>query len=665
LIELKSINIDEFFQTKLSFIFKRTDVRGTQAINRSKSVLGLSIYLHKSLPEINAKSVDGIWKLKGNPENTYKAYLFSLQFLSYLNNGFEAEGKIEILDRSTEIINSWLDFESLSEEKIIWYDFTVANRVIILTHYLNLCIENNYNFEQNFKEKLIKSLIKNGKFLSLEKNYKNNNHGIMMDRALLQLSLFFQSEDKYSRWKEIALDRLSIQIKSSFTNEYINVENSPEYHNHTYLLFKELYDFIEINQVKTNFGNLKNMIDNIYSNHLQMLKPDLSYPLIGDTNKHIFKEGKYIPESIVYERSGIGFLKSPESYMSIKSGFINTSHKHHDDLSFTYNFKGSDVFLDGGKYNYNNKDKFRKYIVSPHAHNTVMVNNSEYSLDLDSPENTQIVNYELSKSHGYVQLINNHYDNVEINRKVFNFYPNIILIVDNIKSDKRHLYSQIFNIHPHFNVKKMNSNGFLMFNNTNNTFVELTQYGSENSIEYGFGFIKEGKVEGFFSEEFDRVVPCHNIRFNSSQENHTYVTTIELKETAKVNDLEGGLTLLNYDEDNMIFTIKKPSSELALFTVNIESGKLIEISQLKQTNLKLNNACLSVSIEASGKNLEFACYILENNKITNKFKYQDSPNFNIDIEPSKKIEVWSFVRNKNNNTLKLISKENYLNSVYI
>lgn len=650
------VGLKGFIQKELNYIFKRTDVKGDQAKDRADNVSQLLIYLHNSLPEQKADSVKDIWNLTGKPENTYKAYLFSLQFLSFINNGYETTRDKQYLKKSTEIIDSWLDYESTSQEEIVWYDFTVANRVIIITHYLNLCLEAEYQLEDGFNKRLIDSLIRNGEYLYSDKHYKDNNHGIMMDRALLQLSLIMGN---HGEWKDKALARLTQQIKSSFTEEYINVENSPEYHNHTYLLFKELYDFLKANGVKTQIGNIENMLDRIYENHHHMLKPDLTYPLIGDTNKHVFKDGRYIPESIVYNKSGIGFLKSESSYMTIKSGFSNTSHKHFDDLSFTYNYKGDDVFLDGGKYNYNNKDPFRSYIISPWAHNTVIVNKKSYNLNPNLQINAGIVNETLGNDMGYVELINNHYENVEINRKVVNIYPNILFVIDTINSKYSNLYSQVFNVHPNFSIRKLDSNEVVMANKENGVLLKMKQHLQNNLIEYSFGYKNNENIAGFFSEQFDDLKECHNLQFHSEQKNHKYITTIEIIDSAEhIEKEEGNLSIVDRTEEEILFSVNKKKKGLILYSLNIQNGKLVEKLRLATTELIVNEGSLKISIIAEGKELEFACYILQNNKIINKLAYQDAPEFNVNLKSTDNIKVWSFVRSKKNRTEKLTYKNN-------
>ncbi|NGY93839.1 hypothetical protein F3K44_31155 [Bacillus megaterium] len=56
-------------------------------------------------------------------------------------------------------------------------------------------------------------MLKNGEYLFSDEHYVDNNHGIMMDRALLQLSLFFRYESFGEKWLKKAINRLEKQIK--------------------------------------------------------------------------------------------------------------------------------------------------------------------------------------------------------------------------------------------------------------------------------------------------------------------------------------------------------------------------------------------------------------------------------------------------------------------
>lgn len=644
---------DEVFNTKVEYVFKRTKVKGDQAIQRGKQVCELLIYLHKSLPELKAASVDDIWELEGSPVNTYKAYLYSLQFLSYLNNAIEETSEQYYFEKFEEILLSWLSFERESPEKIVWYDFTVANRVIIITHFLSLANQKSFKFKYVTKERLIDSLIKCGDFLYEETNYRDDNHGIMMDRALLQLSLFI-NKPPYENWRKRALTRLETQLSSSFTNDFINVENSPEYHNHTYQLFEELSDFYTLNQFESDANLIIEMLKKIKNAHNNMLKPDLTYPLVGDTNKHVYKEDLYIPQSIVYKDTGIGLLKTDISYLFVRSGFTNNSHKHHDELAFVYNFMGVDVFLDAGKYNYNNKDPFRSYIKSPFAHNGIVINKSEYKLNTEEREKAGIKNYSLGEMHGFVHLYNNHYSEANLSRKLIHLYPNIIILIDDIKTDGCPTITQNFNINPEFEVNGLSSNKVMMSHKDLDMSLEIEQrYYDGMDLEYYKGYNDKDQIRGYYSEEFSQVKASHAVMFNG-RETKNLVTTITMKTDDDLNCKE--FESLKLHENEFTFIMKK-NEDRYLCSINHETGELKKHIVVSSIDVQKNLPGIKVSIVAVGHNLEFACYILLNGKIVEKLPYQKTSVFESKVEhENKNLEVWTFVRSHGNKDIKLITK---------
>lgn len=647
-----------FKKVRLGHVLKRTDVIGKAAVSRANSVYEGNIYLHQSLPEIKVENVSEIWDLSGEPLNTYKVYLHSFQFASYLNNGFEETKDEKFLIKFEEILNSWTKYEKETTEHFLWYDFSVANRVIVLTHFLSIC--NNYNFELSNKTtaKLLESLISHGEFLYLDQNYVNNNHGIMMDRALLQLSQFFKSTDYYIKWSQKAIDRLESQIETSFTSDYINVENSPEYHYHTYNLFKELADFIDKNNVETNM-DLNGYLNNVRQRHLELLKPDLTYPLLGDTNKQTFDSEKYIPKSVVYKNSGLAVLKTAENYLTLKSGSLNKSHKHFDDLSITFSYKGQDLLIDGGKYNYNNKDPFRKYIISPFAHNQIVINGESYSLKNMSLEKANISYFVLNEKFDIVELNNNLYEGTEIKRICLYLKPNIIFLIDTVKSTNiMESISQVYNIDSNLTVNSLSNSK--LNGSTNDLNFNIYQLFSVDKCVYNFGN-EIGVIRGYNSVKFGELKPCHNVEYiiNNKKE-VSFMSLIETHSNEKDKSELTKFNVININNDSVIFSLVENENLDVVYKFNFKEKHLYEIARINDINYSVvtrkEKNVINLSMDITGDELEFACYLLVNGKIIKKYPYQDNPEFELEFTENKNISYWYFIRSKLDREIKFIKK---------
>ena len=89
-----------------------------------------------------------------------------------------------------------------------------------------------------------------------------------------------------------------------------------------------------------------------------------------------------------YPKSGYYFGRSSwgedtteytdSTWTMFKAGYLSRTHKHADDISFMLYSKGYDILVDPGWYNYMSGNKYREYVISSHAHNTVIVDEKSY-----------------------------------------------------------------------------------------------------------------------------------------------------------------------------------------------------------------------------------------------------------------------------------------------
>ncbi|MGN7455604.1 heparinase II/III family protein [Paenibacillus pasadenensis] len=635
--------------SSLNYYFKRTNPEGQKTIATADRIMENNIYLHSSLPEKKADSIDGIWKLNGDPENTYQVYLQSLQFVSSLVSAYEVSFNTIYLLKAQEIIISWTNHCLNSNEKYVWYDFSVANRSIVITHLIQVLETSNIKENKEFKGILKVLIDKHGDFLSDKKNYVFNNHGIMMDRALLQISFSFLDLEKSTAWVLTSLDRLKQQLKESFCEEGLNSENSPEYHYHTYKLFNECYDFLLKNKDKLNVGSelvkdISNKIDVIKYAHIQMLKPDLSYPLLGDTQTIFFKSDEYIDESSIFIDSGLVLLKSKDSYLSLKAGFSNKSHKHHDDLSFTWDFRGNNIFIDSGKYNYNNKDPMRKYILSTIAHNVVSIKGEEYPLINNE---IKICTYKKGLGFEFVELINCAYKSVEIKRLLFYFDPNVAIIIDLVNSNEAKVYSQFFNLDGDLILRKIMGSEIKF--SKNNIEVNIHLLSNFLSHDYYFGNNEKNNIRGFRSKKFSELEDCHNLEYSYlSTMTDVAVAGIVINDTFD-SDSTFKFDNFSFDELNNEVIVQLDNSLWVIDIFKRDCSQMI--CHLSTKYYKDEFQLLKIWIEAEAKDsIEFACYILADGVIKERISYQDGNYFAIDLGYNiniESIQIWSFIRTKN------------------
>ena len=82
-----------------------------------------------------------------------------------------------------------------------------------------------------------------------------------------------------------------------------------------------------------------------------------------------------------------------------ESGYLSSTHKHADDLSFVLYTKGHDIFIDPGMFNYMTGNEVHDYLISALAHNTVTVDELTYSVSMSNSSKVGL--YEYKKEDGY------------------------------------------------------------------------------------------------------------------------------------------------------------------------------------------------------------------------------------------------------------------------
>ncbi|WP_213810182.1 heparinase II/III family protein [Jeotgalicoccus sp. WY2] len=182
---------------------------------------------------------------------------------------------------------NWYKTDDKNNEK--WNEHATATRVKNIIKFQ----EESHKYKLK-KWKYNKIISEHCEFLSDEKYYKNNNHGIMMDIALIYSSSVLKDNIQKKIYLEKAIYRIKTALYRDFSRMGVHLENSPEYHKLVLILFKDLNEALTRHNIKLD-KEINLMITNAQKYKQIIIKPDLSYPLIGDTGlfyEHSMK--KYI-----------------------------------------------------------------------------------------------------------------------------------------------------------------------------------------------------------------------------------------------------------------------------------------------------------------------------------------------------------------------------------
>lgn len=536
-----------------------TTKENKETIKIADGILENKFFLMNSLDVIQfGKEID--WNyVHPNSANTYRLYIQCLNVISHLVDAYRLTNKKKYLIKAKEILWDWRDniMNDNTQNKYKWVDHSVANRVMNII-YLYIIGHDVITLEE---EIIVPILIKHGEFLDNDKNYRPNNHGIMVDRSLIYLSTFLKKYKESDRWFQKAKLRVTNAVYRDFSSKGVHLENSPSYHTMTRRMFNELERYLKsINLTLGKEVRQKLIQSNDYISYI--MKPNNELPIIGDTKVSKIKWIEKSFDSFQDEDAGITILQNkaenPElsTWLAFISGYGSSTHKHRDDLSVSLYHKGEDIFVDSGRYNYDNKDKIRQYLLSPQAHSTLTVSNSDYKIeDPYKFRNTiKTTDFTTNSLYSYVKGINNAYENCELSRSLLFLKPELIIIKDRAQSEEITNFEQIFNIAPQLNVQKDENNDIILTSEKNK--VSIRQLINRTSCEPSIITGDENIPRAIVSYEFSKLIRNNQIVYKASGNEVEFITIINLNHHEQNNfriDYNNSTSLLDIDYNGQNF----------------------------------------------------------------------------------------------------------------
>lgn len=541
--------------------------------------------------------------------------------------------------KAVEIIDDWYEHSLVDTHKYLNYPHCVSDRSLILSYLIEIGITES-------DSKYISQLIESHKsFLIDDENYVKFNHGIMMDRSLISLSMVIDDEDTL----DYAVNRVRNNISRTFTKNMICVENS-----FTYAIFN-LELIISTQKYLLEQKNIKLFIyfEHKINKALDFLniakKPDGSFPIYGDgelitvstlkdtllykfySNHILFSTRSDSTQEIrsyYYKDEGYIILKNNDFHLFIRIGDIVKNHKHADDLSFTL-FWNQDIFIDPGIYNYD-KGTIRDYLKSSYAHNNIVLNDENYHYLTSTRNEIYLDTFEENEKFFYIRLVNKAYDFSIIKRSFYILKCDYsIIIVDNISTPFSVKNTQTFNLSPSF--KKS-----FKFSYLNQNIICINNELMIGSLEVDdINLVYNDK--SLYSEVFQQSESIPRIELNKFEKDATFITVLSRNTN---NDI---LKKLKYENNTLIFSYlgKNYKHSLSLTKEPISVHKYININ-------KIDDTFIVETFYSVFKYQEYAWYIYKDGIRESIIWYQRSPVFNYDFKNSGEYKIRCFIRDVDN-----------------
>lgn len=285
-------------------------------------------------------------------------------------------------------IMDWYSYHLVKERAstFMWYDMATGLRAQHLALLIHLVQEGHVLLTPDEDAMVDELSILHVKKLRDPAFISRNNHGIFQLVGLRLLGIVLSGRAELRGEEAYTSGQMQTLIESQFGPQGVHVENSPDYHNFAVTHFERIRPAL--------FPS----IANVFEGKLRAARevgpwftmPDGSIAAVGDSSgrgeqfSHVCSPDaesytKWGDRVLIRDLSAGGYvvartdLATPayraEMFL-VKGQALSYVHAHADHLGFELFVQGRPLFVDSGKYSYNN-DEWRDYFTSNRAHNVV------------------------------------------------------------------------------------------------------------------------------------------------------------------------------------------------------------------------------------------------------------------------------------------------------
>ncbi len=560
--------------------------------------------------------------------DAYQKHLQSLNFIAYLTKAYELTKEKKYLDLGKGFLEEWDNYragDAAEGNILVWDGYVSAMRASNIVYFVLSAEKGDENYFSQEERQWISEIVEeHARLFAQQKGDINNSEaGIYQDQALLYCAYFLNNENKVE-WISLTEERLGERRDYAY--------NSPDFQRGvigTYQAAAEL-----CGNMKDKFSDsLKEIIDESAEFMTYMIKPDGTIAGIGDVdsswdamngedisltdleNKYVTyaltmgKEGKRPKETVkIYPELGYYISRNrwdkensgQETWMMFKAGYTSGVRKHADDNSFMLYSKGYDIFVDPGYYCDMPGNFYRDYLVSSHAHNTVIVDGKTYSPTTENSVKTGIYEYDQNDNFDYVLGFNEMYQDVFFDRHFYNL-GDAVIIYDNLESASKHVYSQLLHVSEEMRLIEKGKNHAVY--QLGEHYVRVRQLGENGENQFVHG--EEGKQEfGYISRAANQIDFIDTIKYDVQGSDADIVTLITIED--KDRNIEG-ISNIEYDNAGKAFHITKSSGDT--YKIELKARKRIHAGKVKTE--KNSNDTFTFSNLNAEEGTTYAWYVID------------------------------------------------------
>jgi len=511
----------------------------------------------------------------------------------------------------------------------------------------------------------LKGLLAHGRYLdtNLELHVQNN-HLLLEAKALAMLGLLFPEFKRSEKWLQRGLRILYDQIRKQVCSDGVHGERASHYHRVITGEILELLILLENNEIPIPLEIL-DTFGRMVEFELWLTKPNGLIPLLGDSaleDTHLRFSGirggpvflkqdnlksvapppdegsiwllgykrikqrldspqetrclnsRHFPEGGYFiMRNGYG---AEAGYLVVDCGPFGykptPSHGHADALSFELHAFGQTMIVDPGVYSTHMGKEWRNFFRGSCAHNTVVVDDQDQSILLD----TQRV-YCQAQCHLHQWFSNDNFDffdgshngyerfsqPITHRRQIFFVKPNYWVVVDSLIGRGEHCFDLYFHLMPGMDTQLDPKSDYFYASNSTGQGLIIAPLNSSNlktDIIIGETRPIQGWVSLFSGEKQlaptlryrqERAAPAQFCTvlysFSTKREQSIKLHPLEIKLNGQIAAEESNLIGLQIETDTYIDRIlidQGPAEKLKYFCGVETDGQLIFLRQKKEDN---------------------------------------------------------------------------------
>jgi hypothetical protein len=313
---------------------------------------------------------------------SFRARLHDLRWLDVLLYDYRTNGRVKSLRQAKRIAVDWVKQNPRRNPSTdrTWFDKVVGDRAAYLA-YVTRAAQCERIINGKLARRMLSSLVTHGSFLKDGDGYTDTNRGLFMDLGLLQIGKQVRFLQDAGTWRKRGEKRFARNVKgNTFKSEGFWLEHSTTYQ---FLTIGAIERYLDIPGIKN--GDVKGRLKSMSATAGWLVLPDKRWLQAG--NSYQDKANKLGRESAkdaaglrLLRRSGLGFVRKGDHYLSVLADFHSSTHKHSDELSFDLYDRDRRIVSDSGMYS-KDPSPYLDFQQSAEAHSTIVVDRRDFSRD--------------------------------------------------------------------------------------------------------------------------------------------------------------------------------------------------------------------------------------------------------------------------------------------